>query len=204
MGIIERREREKEDMRNRIIDAAMEMFTTEGYEAASIRKIADKIEYSPATIYLYYKDKDELLYDVQAECFDILVQHFKKAAIAKDPYERLQQICTAYVKFGWEHPEMYDLMFTIKAPMNKVHENDSWKNADDTFGCFMRAIHECMELGLLRFDNIYQAALSIWSFGHGLVSLHNSCRMTIMQMSEEQLNVAIINANENYLKTIKK
>ena len=72
MGILERKERDRVEMRERIINVAIEMFVKEGYEKTSIRNIAEKIEYSPATIYLYYKDKDELLYDVQAQAFEKL------------------------------------------------------------------------------------------------------------------------------------
>jgi AcrR family transcriptional regulator len=60
MGILERKEREKQEMRDLILNVATEMFIEEGYDKTSIRKIADKIEYSPATIYLYFKDKDEI------------------------------------------------------------------------------------------------------------------------------------------------
>ena len=77
MGILESKERDRVEMRERIIDVAIEMFVKEGYEKTSIRNIAEKIEYSPATIYLYYKDKDELLYDVQAQAFEKLDQTFR-------------------------------------------------------------------------------------------------------------------------------
>ena len=81
MGILERKERDRVEMRERIIDVAIEMFVKEGYEKTSIRNIAEKIEYSPATIYLYYKDKDELLYDVQAQAFEKLDQTFREKAM---------------------------------------------------------------------------------------------------------------------------
>jgi AcrR family transcriptional regulator len=100
MGITERKEREKTEMRQRIIDASIEMFLQEGYEKTSIRNIAEKIEYSPATIYLYYKDKDELLYDVQGQAFEKLYQAFKANAKSKDPMKRLEQIMLTYVRFG--------------------------------------------------------------------------------------------------------
>jgi AcrR family transcriptional regulator len=83
MGILERKERDRVEMRERIIDVAIEMFVQEGYEKTSIRNIAEKIEYSPATIYLYYKDKDELLYDVQAQAFEKLDQIFSETSMPK-------------------------------------------------------------------------------------------------------------------------
>src|SRR5262245_38273895 len=108
MGITDRKEREKLEMRKLIINAAMEMFITEGFDKTSIRNIADKIEYSPATIYLYYKDKDELLYEVQGQAFGELYNAFVKDVTATDPLERLEQLLHSYVTFGFEHPDLYD------------------------------------------------------------------------------------------------
>ena len=76
MGISERKERKKEEMKKNIQDAAFEMFVKEGYAGTSLREIAKKIEYSAATIYLYYKDKDALFYDIQIQCFKKLIQSY--------------------------------------------------------------------------------------------------------------------------------
>jgi AcrR family transcriptional regulator len=105
MGIADRKEREKQEMKRLIMDAAMRMFVEAGYEKTSIRNIAERIEYSPATIYLYYKDKDELLYDVQAQGFAQLLETFQQKATAKDPLKKLGQMAKAYVEFGMEHQE---------------------------------------------------------------------------------------------------
>src|SRR5579863_6656711 len=128
MGIAERKERDKQEMRQKIIDAAMHMFLEDGYNKTSIRNIAEKIEYSPATIYLYYKDKDELLYDVQAQAFEKLDKTFRDTVDAADPLKRLEQIMKTYVLFGKNNPELYDLMFIIRAPMNVVGEKEDWQN----------------------------------------------------------------------------
>ena len=61
MGITERREREKEEVRKKILDAARELFATEGYERVTMRKVAEAIEYSPTTIYHHFEDKDDLV-----------------------------------------------------------------------------------------------------------------------------------------------
>ena len=133
MGIIERKERDRVEMRERIIDVAIEMFVKDGYEKTSIRNIAEKIEYSPATIYLYYKDKDELLYDVQAQAFEKLDKTFRDKVDARDPLKRLEQIMKTYVWFGKNNPGLYDLMFIIRAPMNVVGEKEDWQNCHDAF-----------------------------------------------------------------------
>jgi AcrR family transcriptional regulator len=70
MGIVERRQREKQQMRRQILDTAMDLFIENGYEEVSIRRIADHIEYSPATIYLYFQDKDDILFVLHEEGFE--------------------------------------------------------------------------------------------------------------------------------------
>ena len=203
MGIAERKERDRVEMRQRIIDAAIQMFLEEGYEKTSIRNIAEKIEYSPATIYLYYKDKDELLYDVQGQAFEKLDLAFHEKATAKDPLKRLEQILFTYVRFGKNNPELYDLMFIIRAPMNVMEEKELWTNGHDSFGFLVQCITECIEKKLIRFDDIMIAALSVWAMGHGLVSLDLRCRFKVMDMDEEAIAAAIEKSVHEYLKLIK-
>jgi len=71
MGSKQRREREKEALRQDILDAARELFVEEGYDNVSMRRVAEKIEYSPTTIYLYFEDKASLLYAICEETFRV-------------------------------------------------------------------------------------------------------------------------------------
>jgi AcrR family transcriptional regulator len=203
MGITERKERDKVEMRQRIMSAAVQMFLEEGYEKTSIRNIAEKIEYSPATIYLYYKDKDELLYDVQGQAFEKLDLAFREKATSKDPIKRLEQIMLTYVRFGKNNPELYDLMFIIRAPMNVMKEKELWDNGHDSFGFLVQCISDCIEKKLIRYDDVMIAALSVWSMGHGLVSLDLRCRFKVMDMDEDSIAAAIEKSVQEYLKLIK-
>ena len=203
MGITERKERGRAEMRQRIIDAAIQMFLEEGYEKTSIRNIADKIEYSPATIYLYYNDKDELLYDVQAQAFEKLGQLFREKATAKNPIRKLEQIMVTYMHFGKNNPELYDLMFIIRAPMNVMKEKELWDNGHDSFKFLVECITDCIEKKLIRYDDVMIAALSVWSMGHGLVSLDLRCRFKVMAMDEDMITAAIEKSVQEYLRLIK-
>ncbi len=203
MGIAERKERERADMRRRIVDAAMAMFVEVGYEKVSIRNIADRIEYSPATIYLYYKDKDELLYDVQKEAFTELAAHFAHNLTAADPIERLVQLAWAYIGFYRANPELYDLMFIIKAPMNAEGEQEKWKNGDSAYDALYHLVAECIEKKRLRFADPTTAALSIWAFAHGLISLDLRSRLKVCKLPEKALNISIDDAIRAYLEVIK-
>ncbi len=203
MGIAERKERERLEMRERIIQGALQMFLEEGYEKTSIRNIAEKIEYSPATIYLYYKDKDELLYEVQKQCFDMLAEIFQKEATAHDPFTRLEQICYTYIKFGRENAQLYDLMFIIKAPMNVVVEQKLWTNGHDAFGFLVHTLRQCIEQKQVRFKDPITAALQVWAMGHGLIALDIRCRIKVLEMTEEQVQCTIHDSIKEYLELIK-
>lgn len=203
MGISERKERDKQEMRQRIIDAAMYMFLEEGYNKTSIRNIAEAIEYSPATIYLYYKDKDELLYEVQRQAFDKLYDTFIQEASDPDPLVRLEQICKSYVRFGLNNPELYDLMFIIRAPMNvdeKIHQT----NGKDCFQIVFDCLEECMVKNLVKFEDPRVAMLSIWSMGHGLVSLQVRCRLKVLDLAEGDIPELLDRSIEAYLGIIKR
>lgn len=203
MGISERKEREKQEMRERIIDAAMHMFLEDGYAKTSIRNIAEAIEYSPATIYLYYKDKDELLYEVQRQAFDKLFDTLEKEANSPDPLERLEQICHSYVRFGLTNPELYDLMFIIRAPMNvdeKIHQT----NGKDCFQLVADCLVECIKRGLVRFEDPNVGILSLWSMGHGLVSLEVRCRLKVLDLSEGDIPALLEKAIQTYMDMIKR
>lgn len=203
MGITERKERERQEMRDKIINASMKMFVKDGYEKTSIRNIAEAIEYSPATLYLYYKDKDELLYDVQAKAFEKLLAAFRENAVSKSPLKRLEQICETYVRFGMQQQELYSLMFIIKAPMNVVDDHEKWDNGQAAFDLLLSCVTECIEKGVLRYKDPHTAALSIWSMGHGLISLNLCCRFKVMHLEEEVIEPLVQNTVKEYLRLIK-
>jgi AcrR family transcriptional regulator len=202
MSITDRKEREKQEMRKLIINAAMEMFAQEGYEKTSIRNIADKIEYSPATIYLYYKDKDELLYEVQREVFQLLYEALVADITAADPFDRLRQLLFSYINFGFNHPDLYDLMFILRSPMKAVEDDDDWANCAQAYQLLLTGIQECIDQ--LRYEDVGTAALAIWSCGHGLISLYIRERIKVAQIPEDQVKETILKTVETQLNLIRK
>src|SRR5699024_8917870 len=111
MGIQERKEKYKEDLKRKILDAAIRLFTKQGYEATSIRKIAAEIEFSPTTIYLYYKDKLDIVYALHQEGFRRLGEQFKALQTVDHPFERLKAMGRTYIQFALENKAFYELMF---------------------------------------------------------------------------------------------
>src|SRR5690349_21646483 len=116
MGVKERREREKADVRERILDAAREMFARDGFESVTMRAIANAIEYSPPVIYAHFADKHALIQELCYRDFRTLAQAFGKVGRVEDPVEWLRGIGEAYVDFALEHPSQYRFMFMTPKP----------------------------------------------------------------------------------------
>src|SRR3954447_4479874 len=99
MGTIERRDREKLETRAKIMDAARELFGREGYEAVSMRRIADAIEYSPTAIYVHFRDKQDLFHQICQADFAALADGVAELQKVSDPIERIRRMGHAYIRF---------------------------------------------------------------------------------------------------------
>jgi AcrR family transcriptional regulator len=110
MGIKERHQREHDEVRAKILDAARELFVAEGYRHVSVRKVAGKVEYSPATLYGYFASKDDLFFALAEEGYRKLFE-FTNLQLPEDPIEALREGFLRYYRFSRLHPEYFDLMF---------------------------------------------------------------------------------------------
>ncbi len=199
MGTLERKEREKLEMRNVILKAATEMFLKDGFERTSIRGIAEKIEYSIGAIYIYFKDKTELLNALMEQGFQKLTLVFKKMTKDEDPVVRLKQLGHAYVNFGLKNKEYYDLMFIMKKPM-EMAEDKKWSSGMNAFNFLSETVKACMDNNRLRFKDHYAASLAIWGFVHGLVALYT--RKRLIMFDQKRIERDIYNAVDNFVDAI--
>ena len=183
-------------MYDKILHAATLMFLEDGYEKTSIRNIAEKIEYSPATIYLYFKDKDELFFAIHNIGFQKLLKEMEKANKIKNPLKRLHAIGVIYIEFALSNPEYYDLMFIMRAPMNALKEKHGdeqcWTYGETTFGILTATVTECIEQKLVRIKDPVMASMYTWSSVHGLVSLKIRDRFKVMNLDEPQIKKMLL------------
>ncbi len=175
MGTRERRERERVDVRSRIMDAARRLFAAEGYYAVSMRRIADAIEYSPTAIYSHFKDKDALIRELCSDDFGHLAVACVDLAGVADPAERLRRLARVYVAFAVEHPNHYKLMFMTEPPPAGPAGGDVGGAADAVAYEFLRqTVSEIAAAGRLRpgVADPHLAAQTVWAAVHGVASLH--------------------------------
>ena len=192
MGIKERKERQKTEMRDAILSAALKLFSDEGYDNVTMRKIADKIEYSVGTIYLYFKDKSEMLYELHNRGFAEFYKKQLSVQHIKDLVERLTAHGESYIDFAIENPEYYDVMFISRSTSKEINKLEHWNEGERTYDLLKLNIKQAMEAGNFGGVDIEVAAFSLWSFVHGMASLY--VRERLMMMPKEIIRPMISGA----------
>ncbi len=168
MGTTERRERERVEVRARILDAARELFDSEGYERVTMRRIAEAIEYSPTTIYNHFEDKDDLVRALCEDDFSRLLQVFREEDPPSDPVDWIRRLGRAYARFGLELPNHYRFMFITA---HKKENHGPISPGDQSFEMLRTAVARAFENGQFRSGDVDTAAQVLWSSIHGAVSL---------------------------------
>lgn len=176
MTVKERREREKLETREKILDAARELFLTEGYDGVSMRQVAERIDYSPTAIYVHFADKDELFRELVHADFAKLAGAFQEAANLSDPVERIKRIGSAYIEFGRRYPNHYKLMFMTSCPLDGPDEVDCEIKGNpevDAYAFLKHSVQQAIDAGLFR-EELTDAELlsqTLWAAVHGVISL---------------------------------
>lgn len=171
MNIAERRTTEKASLRQEIMDAARELFVEKGYENVSMRKIAERISYSPTTIYLYFDDKVDLMTQICEQTFARLTR--KISAINKkidDPIAALRAGMIEYIRFGLRYPSHYQLLFNTR-PAAEANIKFDESNGKLAFETLRDAVTACIAAGVVRGNDIDLTSQTLWTGIHGITSL---------------------------------
>jgi AcrR family transcriptional regulator len=204
MGIVARKEKQKQEIRQLILDASMKLFVEEGFGHVSVRKIAERIQYSPTTLYLYFKDKNEILFYCCETGFEKMLAYNRSLPLISDPLERLHQMGVNYLNFGLSNPEYYDLMFIQDAPMARLHElGEGWSSGDQALEFLKTIIKEAMDKDLLIPAKVESVALAVWGMVHGLVSLATRQRLDKL-VTPADMEQTMHDSLDWLLKTMKK
>ncbi len=178
MGSKERRDREREDTRGRILDAARTLFVELGVEATTMRAIADRLEYTAPAIYHHFADKESLLRELVTQDVGALGLLFQRLGEVADPVERMVRLGMGYVRFGLEHPQHYRLLFMTPGAKKEIRGENGCaveENPEsDAYAILHTAITEAVRAGRFRegYGDPDRVSQICWAAVHGLVSLH--------------------------------
>ena len=150
--------------RERILEAARDLFDSEGFEAVSMRRIAGKVDYTVAALYRHFPDKSSLIQEILDSGGSSFLGLAPKMP-SDDPVERVRQECAAYVEFGLKWPGRYRLLFIT--PPNDVADLDRYSG-------IRNAVRDAVAAGRFRLADmdIDGVTRTIWAAMHGVVSLH--------------------------------
>ncbi|WP_051978257.1 TetR/AcrR family transcriptional regulator [Edaphobacter aggregans] len=183
----ERREQARENLRQEILTVSRKIITDEGFGALTMRKLAERIGYSPAAIYLHFRNRDEIAHEVSRAGYADLFAALSAAVAAKpsDAASRLRALCEAYVRFGLENPQTYSLIFMedpayLAAVLARPAADDPGARA---YGLLVEAAEAVMRAGRrlpkvgkpARAATAVEFAETIWAGLHGIVSLKLTC-----------------------------
>lgn len=204
MAISDRKAREKENLRTLILQGAKKLFLEKGIEQTTIRNIADEIDYSVGTVYVYFKDKNAILHDIHTIGFQELGGNFSEMFTIEDPMERLRKMGIIYMKFAIENSEMYDLMFNVKAPMEFIEnsEKEDWNEGVGTFDALKNTVSQCMEKGHFKGHSLEPLSFMIWSLVHGMCCLEIRNRTKGVKFSKPE--TILFDGYNEFLKIIEK
>ena len=175
MGQKERRQKHKDEFKVEILDAALALFAQEGYSGFSMRKLAARIDHSPTTIYLYFRDKDDLLYHICENLYATLIIRQQEIRHSKcSPEQMLREILLHYINYSLANPEQYKVVFFTN-PQTYGQPEEFFKRETNSLSCWKllcEVIEECMQSGLFYRMEVNTLAIVLWSAVHGLVSSH--------------------------------
>ena len=160
-------------LRRRILDTARHLLVQDGYQALSMRKIADAIGYSATSIYLYFDSKDALLHALIHEGMMELRDRLHDAAARhpEAPVQRLRALCECFVEFVLENPEYYEIMFRLRPERMERYPAEKYRAARKNLDFFARALNGGVEQGIFEVDDSRVSASTVWASLHGTVSL---------------------------------
>lgn len=173
MSIKDRKERETARMREKILAAALRVFAEQGYDKVSMRKIAALIDYSPTTIYRFFKNKEELLQTIAAGTFGGLTAKFAmvKAKGGDDPLRTLKALVKEYTIFCVHHPDMFRMFSDIASfemedgVMYERLGATRYKVYQSWFGC----IRQSIQAGSLALNDEVRIFLFLWDAVNGYI-----------------------------------
>jgi AcrR family transcriptional regulator len=187
------------DLRTEILERARHLLVTDGYGDLSMRKIAAAVGCSATSIYLHFESKDALIHALIDDGFERLNASLHTAADAHtDPGRRLEALARAYVAFGVDNPEYYEVMFQLHPERMERYPAEAYRRARRNLELLEQALTEGTANGALAAPAPAVAAHVLWASMHGIVSLLLAQRLDVRIDRGELVDEAVRHAIEGF------
>ncbi|ARA92742.1 MAG: TetR/AcrR family transcriptional regulator [Bacteroidetes bacterium] len=198
---MERSRTSEADLRRAILDTARRLLVREGYKGLTMRRIARAIGYSATAIYLHFDNKDALFHALIEEGMERLYAAFREAAARHpdDPVQRLQALCRAYVAFGLDQAEYYEIMFMAHPEHMERYPAEKYRRARRNLDLLAETLADGHARGMLDAPEPRVGASIVWSSLHGAVSLLLAHRVDVRIAPEVFIHAAIAHTIHGFL-----
>ncbi len=159
--------------RAEILEAAERIFVAHGYEAATIRKIADEVGVSSTALYMHFRDKDQILLEICTGAMEeLLASNREISAMPIDAVARVRMMLEAYLAFALEHPNAYRLVFCSSPVMDEIRrQHATLQIGQECLDRFASVIREIAAQGRLRVGDPRSVHQVLWAACHGMTTL---------------------------------
>ncbi len=173
-------------LRRQILIVSRKMLLEEGFDRISMRKIARSVGCSATSIYIYFKNKDDLLHALIEEGFDMLFDSITGIPVMQPgtgvdagPEEKLEALCREFVRFGMDNPEYYEIMFQLHPKHMRRYPAEKFRKARKNIDLMMDVLNDGHNAGLFYVPDARLVANVIVSTLHGGISLMNAGRIDV-------------------------
>lgn len=194
MGIQERRQIQQEQQRAMILEESWRIVESEGWNALSIRRIADAIKYSIPVVYRHFSSKDDLVLVFTKQGYGLLERQLSLAGQqSADPRENLRYIARAYAKFAYEHSRFYQLMFGLGMPTcEQLQDVEEMKRVGDIIAGGVSDVIESTQVNkLCPPEDLHLKGRTFWSLLHGLMAMNVVSEIGCTEENKRLLDDAI-------------
>jgi len=163
---------------DKILRAALKLFERGGADAVSMRRIADAVGITPMAIYRHFPNREALLKRLSDDSFQAIAHEWAAHATHPDVLERLLALLTPYLDYALANPHLFDHAFSLRRDDARRFPEDFRERQSPTLTVIADAIDEGMRQGVLRKDDAWDVAMTLWAQAHGLIVLYRAGRFS--------------------------
>jgi AcrR family transcriptional regulator len=187
-------------LREEILEVSKEILIEDGFSKMSMRKIAKRADITATSIYLHFKNKDDLLLALIEES----IENLKKVLMdvidpSKDLIRQLEDLANIYVKYALEHPQEYQIIYMVRPEEMPKYPKEKFKNIRSTYELLADIISEGKNDGLIDVESSLISAYTLWAQLHGVVSVILSKRLDTRIPRDQFIEQAVENIIQGFI-----
>ena len=186
---------------DRILHAARTLFEAEGADGVSMRRVAEAVGITPMAIYRHFPNRAALLKRISDDSFNEIAHHWSARGKGKDMVARLMAVQRIYLDYALAHPHLFDHAFSSRRDDARRYPEDFRDRLSPTLNVVADVVAEAMDAGVLRRDDVWDVAMTLWAHTHGLIALYRAGRFSYDESAFRTFYDASLGKLLNGLKT---